>query len=458
MFIEKKATQMPITVNFSSEGVTFLDSTGPDCAAYLAQLAEMGLVSFKSQTCFIAWPDFYDLTENPDHADSLDLLELPSWSVARPVLSSSGALTDSKFQINLEGWREPSGAPIRGAHWNPDHGAVFESGGRKTLLQRPVWELVDAVIRFAEAPHKSEANYQNWGRIRRLALAAGANLDDFLSKTIVLTPETLKLDLDRLEDQAIRVTPGFEDAPADWLARFDRLPDIPDYYNLPQAGGGLIHVAITEPLSRVLREIKRMPERIARSPRALAFVRNPYAVLGEAAEEVIPPESYEASLCRANIVFYTFEIDAEQDRKGNIQVVFLDLCATRSGVVPSFQRFEFKSPEELSVLVETIQRQLTESFPCFNWQGFEVELRGDAGQKLAQLRSWHERWLNPVAAITYEEIYEFRDYAPRVIEIGEQCPYYSPFIIKTKEEVPWLPDNTLVGISSADPDSLAVLI
>ncbi|MDD5319810.1 MAG: SNF2-related protein [Methylococcales bacterium] len=453
MFFKKKPTENKPLLEFSIGGVTFPNSTAPEeRAAYLAQLAEIGLVAPKDNGYFLSWPDFYELVDDPEHAESLSLLGLPPRNEARPALSSAGALTDTGFRINLDGWRNSNGTPLQAA--SPVRGGLLEIGKKKTLLRQPVWALVDAVIRFASLPSSArtvEMNYQSWGRIRRLALVAGANLDDFLTKTIVLTPETLNLELERLEDATIRVTPTFQDAPADWLERFDSLPTIPDYYHLSQPGGGLIHVAIAEPVKKVLREIKRMPGRVARGPRAQAFIRNPYAVLGEAADSVIPPESYEASLHSADIVFYTFELDFKQDGKGNILSVFLDLEATRAGAIPAYERCAFNSPGALSRLIEEIQSQLDEGYPCFNWEGSEVELRGDAGEKLAQLRTWHERWLHPVPAITYEEVYEFPDYAQRVIEIGERKPYYSPFIFKTEPTEPWLSTNTLVGFGeSAD--------
>ncbi len=470
MFFTRQPRIIQSTVKFSAGGIIFLDYEALDCAAYLAQLAEIGLAAPKENGYFLSWPDLYELADDAEHADSLILLELPPWSEARPALSSAGALTDSAFQINLQGWINLNGMPLRSVKLI--QGGLIEIGGQKSLLRQSVWALVDAVIRFSSLPSSErtvEMNYQGWGRIRCLALAAGANLDDFLTKTIVLTPDTLNLDLERLETppgsdetsptaSAIRVTPTFQDAPEEWLARFDRLPTIPDYYILPESNGGLINVAISDDVKKVLAEIKQMPGRVARSPRAQAFIRNPYAVLGDVAEAVIPPERYEASLRSVDIVFYTFELNAKQDGKGNIDTVFIDLEATRRGVIPAYHRLTFKAPDELLRLIKEIKRQLAASYPCFNWQGYEVELRGDAEEKLQQLQTWHERWLNPVPAITYEDVYGFPDYAQRVIEIGERKPYYSPFIFKTESPVsPWLPTNTLVGFGESADDPISLI-
>ena len=458
MFFKKKPSITKSTVKFSAEGLTFLDYSAPDCAAYLVQLAEIGFVAPKNSGYFLSWPDLYELADDSEHSESLSLLGLPPWSEARPALSSSGALTDSTFQINLNGWSNLDRSHLRGA--SPVQGGLIEISGQKFLLRQPVWALVDAVIHFASLPFSErtvEMNYQSWGRIRRLALVAGANFDDFLTKTIVLTPKTLNLELERLEDSAVRITPTFQDAPMEWLSLFDSRAIIPDYYNITDSNGDLIHVAISEPVKKVLGEIKRMPGRIARSQRAQAFIRNPYSVLGDVAEAVIPPERYEASLHSANIVFYTFEFNAKLGGKGNIDSIFLELEATRVGVIPAYHRHAFKSPDELSQLIEYIQSQLDGSFSCFNWNGYEVELGVDAGKKIQQLRTWHQRWLHPVLAITYEEVYEFTDYAQRVIEIGLRNPYYSPFIFKTEPTTPWATTNTLVGFGKSTNDPISLI-
>lgn len=451
IFKRKPRITQPI-LKFSSDGINFLDSPTSDCAAYLAQLAEIGFVAPKDNGYFLSWSDLYELVDNAEHTDSINLLGLPPWSEARPELSSSGSLSAINFQINIKGWSNQSGIPLRDA--GIVQGGLIEIGDQKLMLRRPIWALVDAVLHFASLPATEQAiemNYQSWGRIRRLAVAAGANFDDFLTKTIVLTPESLNLELDRLEDAAIRVTPTFQDAPAGWVTLFDSRSTIPDYYHITDSNGGLIHIAISEPVRKVLREIKRMPGRVARDPRAQAFIRNPYAVLGDIVEAVIPPEHYDASLHSADIVFYTFELSANQDGKDNIHSVTLELEATRTGAIPAYHRHAFKAPDELTRLMDEIQRQLDGSYSCFNWDGFEVELRGDAGEKLQQLRAWYHRWINPVLAITYEEVYGFLGYAQRVIEIGELHPYYSPFIFKTKDQAPWLDVSTLIGVG-VSPD------
>ena len=96
-------------------------------------------------------------------------------------------------------------------------------------LMRPVqWQLVREVVGFARrtADKRGDLSHrQAWGRIRKLALAADARLDDFLYRSVVLTPEKLEIGLRRsvdvADDNAIEIEPGFAGAPKDWVTRFD---------------------------------------------------------------------------------------------------------------------------------------------------------------------------------------------------------------------------------------------
>lgn len=55
----------------------------------------------------------------------------------------------------------------------------------------------------------------------------------------------------------------------------------------------LVHVVVTPEVHTVLSEIKRMPGQRVSGSRAEAFVRNPFAVLGEAAAAVIDADDFE---------------------------------------------------------------------------------------------------------------------------------------------------------------------
>jgi predicted nucleic acid-binding protein len=175
----------------------------PDIAAAVAEVrAACEIQVVTAETVAFA----LKLREHPDHASSLHLLALPPSCEFRPVLSSQGALNDADFRISLDGWQADSGAPVRGQVER--RGASLRIGTKVCLLPEAGWRLLELVRAFARLPaeEKSSArNFREWGRIRALARQAGARLDNFLEKTVVLTPETLKLGLHRVEDGGVAV-------------------------------------------------------------------------------------------------------------------------------------------------------------------------------------------------------------------------------------------------------------
>lgn len=276
-------------------------------AAYLAQLEEEGYASRGNDCLSIAWEDLYRLLDHPDHISSLPLLALPSLCEYRPTLSSHGALDDESFAIFLDGWRTVAGAPVHGRIGRL--GATVNITNEMRLLPEAGWRLLEAVHAFSRLPvgeKTRERNFREWGRIRALAKQAGARLDNFLEKTVVLTPETLKLRLHRVEDdgmQVVEVEPTFSDAPDTWLPALDRGRAVLTRYDLNAADGGIVHVVVEPAVRQVLEQIKRMPKRRVMGERATAFLHNPYALLGEEAANVIPPEEFEAARSVAGLEF-----------------------------------------------------------------------------------------------------------------------------------------------------------
>lgn len=437
-------------IRFSSEGLFLSESNSSALNSYIAQLSEMGFVEQIDDAIYVSWSNIYSLMDNPDHEDSVKLLNLPELTFAVPALLSSGALSDSNFMIGISGWRNPNGFLLTGA--TLECGAILRLHQNIYLLGRKQYGLVSEIIRFGSSGSDERSlkdNYQAWGRIRGLAIESGAILDDFLNQTVVLTPENLELKFSPLEVGAkkrIQVEPKFKEAPGDWILHFDRLATVPEYYNIPVAGRGMMHVSISEPVRKVLREIKAMPNRTVSGIRAQTFIRNPYSILGPDSDQVVTPASVEESLRHSGIEFYSFNVSAINDSRGNIKSVEMALNATRPGAIPAFELYSFTSAESLQPLIQEVSFQINRESPCFNWEGYEVELRGDSNLSLEKLCIWKEQWPKPRTALTYEEIFEFKDYSKRVLQIGERKPYYSPFILKTGIGSPWMPNETLVII------------
>lgn len=248
-------------------------------AAYLVQLETEGYATQGQAGVSILWEDLYRLFNHPDHASSLPLLSLPPPCEVRPALSSQGALSDADFAIILDGWRTVSGAPVKGRVERS--GATVRIANETRLLSEAGWRLLEAVHVFARLPageKTRDRNFREWGRIRALARQAGARLDNFLEKTVVLTPETLQLRLHRVEDdgaQVVEVEPTFADAPGTWLPALDQGRAVLARYDLNAANGGIVHVVVEPAVRRVLEQIKRMPQRRAVGERAKASCTTP---------------------------------------------------------------------------------------------------------------------------------------------------------------------------------------
>lgn len=66
------------------------------------------------------------------------------------------------------------------------------------MLSEENWQLLDALqqLRLQQRQTPGETvNQTSWAKIRRQAKKAGAKLDDYLAKTIVIRPESLQLKL-----------------------------------------------------------------------------------------------------------------------------------------------------------------------------------------------------------------------------------------------------------------------
>ncbi len=444
-----------------------LETTDQSLAAYLAQLEEEGYAKRDTEGLTVAWADLYDLLNHSEHFSSVPLLGLPEFSTFRPALVSQGALSDSGFSIYLDGWRSETGQVVSQEVIRT--GAQLKLGQTEQLLPEPVWLLIDAVRSFARRPvnEKSrDAHFAAWGRIRALAEEADALLDRFLETTIVLTPEALRLELNQSVISGVpvvEVLPTFENSPTWWLDVFDSHVSVPPRYDHTQPGGGIVHIVITPEVRQVLAEIKAMPGRRVAGERAEAFLRNPYAMLGETASAIIPPESFEHARAQAGVQFYAFQMAlarhhaSDTEKAGLIEWVEIQ-------VAPQAERFaasellHLSNPQALQTFIDALERGITESKLCFVWAGRKLELDPNAQIQLDQARSWLIEWQRARVLISAAEVYDLSGYAPRVEGIGAAKPVYSPYIMRMGGATSWLPDKVEVGIAFKPQGSAQTLL
>lgn len=425
----------------------------------LRQLVDEGFASAAKDQAILDWDSFYLLASSSAHADSLPILRLPAQKAWRPILASSGGLVDPDFSIRIEGWVAPSGARIPGAV--ELCGAVLSRDGVDYLLTEAAWRTVEAIAamraqRNVQRTH--EQNKQEWSRIRRLAIVANAELSGFLSKTIVLTPERIDIQMRKGGSGAqdmVEILPGFDGAPSRWLEVFDRIESVQDRYEIPE-GSGIVHVLLSNDTKAVLSEIHRMPGRRVAGARAEAFLRNPFATLGASAERVLDPQQFERAREDAGIVFAKFSAVVIEDQSGYPCDVGVLVEEVFEGKLVA-ENVKFESATELQSFVAKLDDRIAAGAQCCHWKGFDLEILGDTQDQLAKLRSALDSMSQP-RKIKASDIFDLSLYSERIGGFGVEKPYYSPFISKKSDDAGWVPENIDLGLWFTDTKGEAVAI
>ncbi|MFO1342166.1 MAG: SNF2-related protein [Burkholderiales bacterium] len=445
-----------VVVTKSPKGARHLEPM-PVLDGWLSQLEDEGFAVPVEDGFYIAWDTLYELRCNRDHADALAMLSLPETVELRPAVSSRGSLEDEGFAIFLDGWSNGPQSVIDATL----HGPVIVQGNGRALLPAEAWALVKEIRAFAQRPvdeRTGQAHRLAWGRIRRLAIDAKANLDAFLHKTVILTPEKLAIGIRKVQvadDTVIEVRPTFDGAPEDWLARFDRQSSVQARYDIPTPDG-IVQVVIGPKVRTVLEEVKRLPGRRVAGVRAQAFILNPYAALGEDANAVIDEKQFEEARAAAGLDYERFLPQFERDSLGYPLKVGL-LIETASSAGPSSSESIWLDDVGLAKFVKGLKAALARDFQLFGWEGYDLELQGDTPEHLSQLEEAIEARRQPPVLITYAQVYDLTHYASRVQEIGFEKAYYSPFITKKKDDDGWFPEN-IVNIISWTPEGQSELV
>lgn len=411
-------------------------------AYYLAQLDQEGWGPTLDDRFILPWDSLYQLQRHPGHHSSLPLLRLPPPSALTPHLEASGSLAEAGFAIAL-GWRDRQGRTVAEVRRT---GGILNHGGEAFLLSEPAWQLAEGVRVFARRERRDgDSNRAEWGRLRALAVEAGARLDDFLSKTVVLTLERLDLGLKLVDVQGtpvVEIEPKAEGAPDDqWLAAFDKFSNVQDHYDLSLDDGTLIRVVPDQAVKDVLSEIRRMPARRVAGRRAQAFLRNPYAVIGESMAKVLPPERFEALRKQAGIHFLAFDIEPVRDAAGRVQRVdIVPVAEDETADAPPPMPLADKA--RVAAFARKLGKAAEEGDPCFHWGGRDLDIRGNCAEQLAKLSGLlADCWITGQPVLDASDILDLGRYSARVVGIDVYKPVYSPFIQKTEKGGSWLPED-----------------
>lgn len=430
----------------------------------LTQLVDDGYATLDTHGgFFLPWESFYAAAESSIYAGLSDALRLPTLTEFRPILSSRNSLIDSDFTVSIAKWVGPQGETVVPVYL----GALIDTGSGFELMSFPTWQLVQQVVAFArrdESARTPHAQELAWGRIRRTAVSARADMSDFLVKTVVLSPERLDMRFRRsdavLDDTVVEIVPGFEGAPDNWLAEFDRFSSVQDSYKFALENGGLIHVAVSPQVKAILSEVKRLPGRRVAGSRAQAFLLNPFATLGDAATDVIDEKQFEQAREDAGLQFERFTAIVEHDLSGFPERVGILIDSANSSGPKTSTTHYF---DDISVknFIARVERALNAGLQLVFWEGHELELLGDSEEQLSLLRAAYEQRTKPPTLVTYSKVHDLSSYSARIEGVGIEKPYYSPYIAKRKEDEGWLPENVLPVVAytpegESEPVAVAV--
>ncbi|HBO3046072.1 TPA: DEAD/DEAH box helicase [Pseudomonas aeruginosa] len=409
-------------------------------AAYLDQLFEEDFASRLSDRWLLPWDSLYQLLDDLDHASSLPLLGLPPLSRLQPQLASQGSLAEDSFKV-FQTWRDPvTSAPVEVERC----GAVVRGADGFELLPRTVWELLQAVRALHTAQQESPGETTNqlgWSNIRKLAKRAGAGMDGFLDKTVVVKPESLKLNPRK---RMIGTTPvieldvSFDGQPSNWLASFDAYKQVQDSYRVPSEDGSVTHVLIEPEVKAVLESVRALPGRRVAGDEAVSLLRNPFSFIGDEAANVVDSDEYQRALAEEGIYFHRFRLEPHlaEDAKA-IQSVALILEPISTTPQPEVV-LSFSAPYEMAPFVHALEVNVAAGLPASSWQGHELELSDFDLVQLAGIKDLLRSWQHQVEGKAFEAVIDLSSYGDRVVGIGEAERITSPFLVKEATEN-WLP-------------------
>ena len=441
----QQAAAAAVILEVQEQGLCYALSLANDedhwqLAAYLDQLFEEDFASQLSDRWLLPWDSLYQLLDDSEHASSLQLLGLPPLSKLQPQLASQGSLAEAGFKV-FQTWRDPfSGAPVEVERC----GAVVRCAVGLELLPQAVWELLHAVRALHAAQQESPGEITNqlgWSNIRKLAKRAGAGMDGFLDKTVVVKPNSLKLNPRKKmvgDTPVIELDVAFEGQPSNWLASFDAYKQVQDSYRIPSADGSVTHVLIEPEVKAVLESVRALPGRRVAGDEAVSLLRNPFSFIGDDAAKVVDPDEYQDALVDEGIYFHHFRLEPRlgEDAK-TIQSVGLLLEPISATPLPEVV-LSFAAPYELAPFVRALEVNLAAGLPASSWQGHELELSDFDLVQLTGIKELLRGWQHQVDGKAFEAVVDLSSYGDRVVGIGEAERITSPFLVKEATEN-WLP-------------------
>lgn len=416
--------------------------------AYLSDLFIDGKCQLSADGVMLPWHVFYQLAADAEHASLLTLITPPTISQVVPILENTGVVSDETFHVQISGWildgQKVDVQIVRAPE--------VRVKGQVAIVTREVNELLDALsTAFSPSakPRSQQENEAAWGLTRALALKAGALFGSrYLASTIVLTPQTLRIQATKQDSSFGRVytvEPTFDGAPDGWLAAFDGFHAVQSHYDITR-DGGRVRILLSEPVRKVLEVVKReMPARKVAGAKAERFVHNPRAYLGDYAESVLGEVEDTEEAADVETVATSFHLEAAVEHGAIVSTTLIINEFYADGYSGSFKEV-IESPEALYKLTAKIGDALSDQRLIVAFNEFDLTLDANAEVELDRMLSILHAWQSQGdSIIKLEDIYELSDYSDRVEGIGIAKPIYVPLLQKEKKDGSegngWLPDD-----------------
>lgn len=417
-------------------------------ASYLDQLEEEGYVEKKPGAFLLNWDSVYTLLESAEHQSSLSLLNLPALDPSiLPSILSTNSLADPSFKVVIKGWKRngqlfPASNRV---------GATFNVDDQLRLLSQAAYQTAVKIRELSSQQQLSPGEVTNqkyFADIRRLAIEAGAELDGFIDKTIVLKPDSLDLKFRKsasTNTSMIEVAPAFDNQPESWLESFDKHKEVQDKYTIANTDGSLTHLIVEPEVKSVLNTIKAMPGRRVAGNNALKFLKNPIAFIGDDASKVIDETKYQSELEDAGIIFYRFELTPELDVSGKVKMIHMTLIPKASFDKDSIE-YVFEQPVLFTSFIEEVSDKFNQEIPCCFWHGVEIELSDLTRNELDGLLQLSARWQAESNGKVFDDVFDLTLYGERIKGIGVAERLVSPFLKKENSES-WVNEQMAANFS-----------
>ena len=422
------------------------DGSDTELCSYLGQLVEEGYANFFDEEIVIPWEDFYALGHHQEHQESLSIISLPNLCPLHPVLNSQGSLFDQNFSISIE-WLDKQQSQGRLPSLS---GGILTDGDKSYLLQETSWLLASEIRRFNNRSTDERSQQQNelhWGRLRTLANQAHAQLDDFLTHSVVLTVDQLELQLRQTfisGSRVVELEPVIEGVDkVEWLSQFDRYGNVQPHYIITSADGTVTRVLLDKPVQRVLAEVKAMPGRRVAGRKAQALIRNPFATLGEDACQVLDPDAFERALNNSGIVFHEFALFVDKNESGHTRfikiVLLIDKEATE--LIEEDPKLLLSTRDNVEKFRAVLMKGIRTQDVCITWKSIDLELQGNARKWLELIENvLLSRWETDPEPLKMGDILNLENYSDRIYDIGVYKPPSVDYIQREDGSPDWMPE------------------